>query len=107
MVVAQGCALRPRTSGAFFYAIDATPASAGGQPFDIHQDITDRIIEAMEQARGTGRRLWDSQPSLPINLTTGKPYQGINTLLTAAAQASKAHSFIKGLLADQGQEAAA
>ncbi len=58
-----------------------TSASAGGHPFDIHQAITDRIIEAMEQARGTGRRLWDSQSSLPINLTTGKPYQGINTLI--------------------------
>ncbi|MHB8391301.1 MAG: ArdC family protein [Acidobacteriaceae bacterium] len=48
---------------------------------DIHQVITDRIIEAMEQAQGTGKRLWDSQPSLPLNLTTGKPYQGINTLI--------------------------
>ena len=28
-------------------------------------------------------------------------------ILTAAAQASKAHAFIKGLLADQGQEVAA
>ena len=62
-----------------------TSASAGGQPFDIHKAITDRIIEAMEQARDTGRRLWDSQPSLPLNLTTGKPYQGINTLILWAA----------------------
>ena len=35
----------------------------------------------MEQARGTGRRLWDSQPSLPMNLTTGKPYTGVNVLM--------------------------
>ena len=62
-----------------------TSASAGGQPFDIHKAITDRIIEAMEQARGTGRRLWDSQPSLPLNLTTGKPYSGINVLILWAA----------------------
>jgi antirestriction protein ArdC len=52
---------------------------------DIHQTITNQIIEAMEQARGTGRRLWDSQPSLPLNLTTGKPYQGINTLILWSA----------------------
>ena len=52
---------------------------------DIHQVITDRILEAMEQARTSGRRLWDSQPSLPLNLTTGKPYQGINTLILWAA----------------------
>ena len=52
---------------------------------DIHQTITNQIIEAMEQARGTGRRLWDSQMSLPLNLTTGKPYQGINTLILWSA----------------------
>ena len=56
--------------------------SAGG---DLHQQITDRILEAMEQARSTGRRLWDSQPSLPLNLATGKPYTGINTLILWAA----------------------
>ncbi|MDA8119566.1 MAG: hypothetical protein M0Z85_05835, partial [Gammaproteobacteria bacterium] len=40
----------------------------GGQTTDIHQAITDQILAAMEQARSTGRRLWDSQPSLPMNL---------------------------------------
>ena len=52
---------------------------------DLQQQITDRILEAMEQARSTGRRLWDSQPSLPLNLSTGKPYSGINTLILWAA----------------------
>ena len=56
--------------------------SAGG---DLHQQITDRILEAMQQARSTGRRLWDNQPSLPLNLATGKPYTGINTLILWAA----------------------
>ena len=57
-------------------------ASAGG---DLHQQITDRIIEAMEQAQGTGKRLWDSQPSLPMNFSTGATYTGINTLILCAA----------------------
>ena len=52
---------------------------------DIHQTITNQIIEAMESARTRGRRLWDSQPSLPLNLTTGKPYSGINVLMLWAA----------------------
>jgi antirestriction protein ArdC len=52
---------------------------------DIHQTITNQIIEAMESARTSGRRLWDSQPSLPLNLTTGKPYSGINVLMLWAA----------------------
>ena len=56
-----------------------------GVQFDIHQQITDQILAAMEQARSTGRRLWDSQPSLPLNLTTGKPYSGVNILILWAA----------------------
>ena len=59
--------------------------SAGGQTFDVHQAITDQILAAMEQARATGRRLWDSQPSLPLNLTTNKPYSGINVLMLWSA----------------------
>ena len=66
--------------------------SAEGGRQDIHQAITDQILAAMEQARGTGRRLWDSQPSLPLNLTTGKPYQGINTLILWAAGLSHGYT---------------
>ena len=64
----------------------------GGQTFDIHQRITDQILVAMEQARATGRRLWDSQPSLPLNLTTGKPYSGINILMLWSAGLSHDYS---------------
>ncbi|MHB8388538.1 MAG: ArdC family protein [Acidobacteriaceae bacterium] len=52
---------------------------------DLHQQITDRILEAMETARSSSKRLWDSQPSLPLNFATGKPYQGINVLILWAA----------------------
>ena len=65
--------------------------SAGGQAFDIHQTITNQILEALEQARATGRRLWDSQPSLPLNLTTNKPYSGINILTLWAAGLSRGY----------------
>ena len=57
----------------------------GAQIFDIHQTITNELLEAMEQARATGRRLWDSQPSLPLNLSTNKPYSGINVLMLWSA----------------------
>ena len=63
-----------------------------GVKIDIHQQVTDQILAAMEQARTTGRRLWDSQPSLPLNLTTGKPYTGINTLILWAAGLQHAYT---------------
>ena len=66
-------------------------ASAGGQT-DIHQAITDQILAAMEQAKSTGRRLWDSQPSLPMNFSTGKPYQGINVLILWSAGLSRGYA---------------
>ncbi|MHB1527833.1 MAG: ArdC family protein [Acidiferrobacteraceae bacterium] len=58
----------------------SNPQGVAGKQ-DIHQQITDQIIAAMEQAQGTGKRLWDAQPSLPLNLSSGKPYQGINVLI--------------------------
>jgi antirestriction protein ArdC len=63
-----------------------------GGKTDIHQQITDQILEAMEQSRATGRRLWDSQQSLPMNLTTGKPYQGINVLILWSAGLSHGYT---------------
>ena len=75
----------------------------GGQTPDIHQAITDQILAAMEQARSTGRRLWDSQPSLPMNLATGKPYQGINILILWAAGLSHGYTSPHWLTFKQAQ----
>ena len=63
--------------------------SAGG--FDLHQQVTDQILEAMEQAQGQGRRLWDAQPSLPLNLATGTPYSGMNVLILWGAALSRGY----------------
>ena len=60
-----------------------------GVKTDIHQQITDQIIEAMEAAQGQGRRLWDAQASLPLNLSTGKPYTGMNVLILWGAALSR------------------
>ncbi|UEO00479.1 ssDNA-binding domain-containing protein [Acidiferrobacter thiooxydans] len=60
----------------------------GGETFDIYQQVTNQIIEAMETSQGQGRRLWDSQPSLPLNLSTGKPYSGMNILILWSASLS-------------------
>ncbi|MHB8549265.1 MAG: ArdC family protein [Thermoplasmataceae archaeon] len=71
---------------------------------DIHQQITNTIIEAMEQARSTGKRLWDTQPSLPQNLATGAPYTGINTLILWAAGLKHGYSSPYWLTYRQAQD---
>ena len=75
----------------------------GGQTPDIHQAITDQILAAMEQARSAGRRLWDSQPSLPLNLATGKPYSGVNVLILWSASLSHGYTSPHWLTFKQAQ----
>src|SRR5579872_1733382 len=58
---------------------------------DVYQKVTDAIVNAIEQGVGTWRMPWHTSGRFafsPINITSHKPYRGINTLcLWAAAQA--------------------
>ncbi len=74
------------------------------QGFDLYQQITDQILEAMDQAQGQGRRLWDAQPSLPLNLATGKPYTGMNTLILWGAALSRGYQSPSWLTYKQATE---
>jgi antirestriction protein ArdC len=48
---------------------------------EIADIVTDRLIEALEQGIAPWTRPWKSVGDGPTSLATGKPYQGINTLL--------------------------
>jgi antirestriction protein ArdC len=58
---------------------------------DVYRKVTDAIINAIEQGVGNWRMPWHTSGKFafsPINVTSKKPYRGINTLcLWAAAQA--------------------
>jgi antirestriction protein ArdC/3'-phosphoadenosine 5'-phosphosulfate sulfotransferase (PAPS reductase)/FAD synthetase len=59
-----------------------------GKPFtdrrDHYQEVTDKIIAALEAGTRPWRQPWKSgSPGMPINATTGRPYHGINVLLLA------------------------
>jgi antirestriction protein ArdC len=58
---------------------------------DVYRRVTDAIINAIEQGVSTWRMPWHTSGRFafsPINVTSKKPYRGINTLcLWAAAQA--------------------
>ena len=55
------------------------------KPRDHYQEITDRILAALEQGVKPWVQPWDSAKAggsfAPINATTGKQYRGINTLI--------------------------
>jgi antirestriction protein ArdC len=58
---------------------------------DVYASVTDPIVTAIEQGVGTWRMPWHTSGRFafsPINITSKKPYRGINTVcLWAAAQA--------------------
>ena len=57
-----------------------------GKPFadrrDHYQEVTDRIVAALEAGTRPWRQPWDNgSPTSPINATSGRRYHGINVLL--------------------------
>ncbi|KAA8386067.1 DUF1738 domain-containing protein [Acetobacter sp. DmW_136] len=51
---------------------------------DLYQDVTNRIVEQLENGVAPWVQPWSntaSGPSLPLNVTTGRRYSGINVLL--------------------------
>jgi antirestriction protein ArdC len=58
---------------------------------DVYQDVTDRIVNALEQGTAPWVRPWDATggSAMPCNLTTDAEYRGINVpLLWIAADAA-------------------
>jgi antirestriction protein ArdC len=62
--------------------------SASVSQRDHYQDITNQIVEALEAGIIPWRREWDQGACcVPMNVTTGKAYRGINHLVLGLAQA--------------------
>ncbi|MDH0342133.1 ArdC family protein [Chromobacterium haemolyticum] len=60
--------------------------SRGGfTPRDLYQEVTDRIVEAIENGTAPWQQMWDGQALWPLNGSTTKPYHGINVMLLAGA----------------------
>ena len=67
------------------------PENRGGKnspaPRDHYQEVTDRIIAALEAGTPPWRRPWDPDkaggPAMPRNAATGQRYRGINVLTLA------------------------
>jgi antirestriction protein ArdC len=67
------------------------PDNTAVEKRDVYRKVTDAIINAIEQGASTWRMPWHTSGRFafsPINVTSKKPYRGINTVcLWAAAQA--------------------
>jgi antirestriction protein ArdC len=61
---------------------------------DVYANVTAQIINAIEQGAGTWKMPWHTSGRFafsPINVTSHKPYRGINTLCLWAAAQAKAY----------------
>jgi antirestriction protein ArdC len=64
-------------------------------PRDIYAEITQTIVDAIEQGAGTSRMPWTNargENSAPINLISRKRYRGINTLVLWIAGSAKGYA---------------
>jgi antirestriction protein ArdC len=52
---------------------------------DIYQAVTNRILEALAKGTVPWRKPWTGTDSMPVSLSTGKPYRGVNVLLLGLA----------------------
>lgn len=55
--------------------------SDDGKRRDLFQEVTDRMVQAIEEGTAPWQQPWRGRLGWPENPTTGKPYHGINVLL--------------------------
>src|SRR4051812_49833985 len=65
---------------------DTLPTSNPSGKTTVFDVVTGRLIEALERGAVPWRKEWDAPGfRIPLNLTSGKPYQGINFFLLSLA----------------------
>ena len=69
---------------------------------DIYQEVTDRIVEALENGTNPWRKPWKGS-GLPRNAATGRQYQGINVFLLWMQSLRKGYSSNQWMTFKQAQ----
>jgi antirestriction protein ArdC len=67
------------------------PGKSTGPKRDIYQEVTDRIVAALEAGTAPWRMPWNTRSGRPQNLE-GRAYRGINVLLTGLAAMEAGYS---------------
>ena len=71
---------------------------------DLYQSVTNRIIAALEQGTPPWICPWTDHTALPSNLSTGKPYRGINVLMLAIEAMDRCYSDSRWVTLRQANE---
>lgn len=74
------------TTAATSSSTDSPPTPPSGGKTTVFDVVTQRLIEALERGTVPWRKEWDAPGfQLPLNLTSGKRYQGINFFVLSLA----------------------
>ncbi len=57
------------------------PSRDSARPADIYQQVTDRMVAALEEGTVPWRKPWRTATGLPRSMSTGRRYQGVNAML--------------------------
>ena len=73
---------------------EAKPETPAPKPQrDLRQDITDRLVQSLDQGRIPWDRPWQNlEHGLPRNMTTGREYRGGNRFMLMMAQLDQAYA---------------
>jgi antirestriction protein ArdC len=71
---------------------------------DIYSEVTNRIITALEAGTPPWICPWTDHSALPSNLSTGKPYRGINVLMLSIEAMSRSYPDSRWLTFKQAHE---
>lgn len=63
----------------------ATTKTAKADRQDVYEIVTDQVLEALESGTVPWRMPWNTNGTMPLSLSTRKPYRGINPFLLGAA----------------------
>ena len=63
------------------------------EKFNVHQEVTNKIIQAMEKHKAEGyRNPWLNNTGIPTNASTHNQYQGINVPMLWLAQEANGYT---------------
>lgn len=80
-------------------------AAARSAKPDLYQQVTTRIVEALERGVVPWRCPWDRYRGLPRNLTSGKDYRGVNVFLLSLVRHCSGYESPYWLTCKQAQAA--
>lgn len=72
---------------------------------DIHQEVTDAIVAALEEGTAPWVRPWNGSQGFPLNATTNKAYNGVNVFLLWMKEAAKGYGSSRWLTFKQAKKA--